>query len=630
MFRLSILCVAGVVCPSFAAAQVASSSSDVVVADTKAYIVVVGTGAAQERATLGQSITEISTATIEALQTPVLSDILATTPGVSVARNGGVGGTTSLFIRGASSEQTLVVIDGVRVNDPSAPSGGYDFGTLLAGDIARVEILRGADSVPWGSAAIGGVVNITTFAPSARLSSTANAEGGSYATSTLNAHVSDTFGALGLALGGGWTHTGGISAFAASEGGKEADGFDQHYGNARVTVRLSPDISLDLRGRYARSFTMIDGYNTPTFSFGDDAEYVISREVSGYAGVRATLGQLTSALGYTLTNIHRNTFDGALPANAQFEFGFKGQSQRIEYQGDWRALKMLRLVFGAEHEAQVLDSAADIYGDAAYRATTHTDGLYGQAIVTPLDALTLTGGLRYDHHAAFGDHVTASTNGAWRVGAWTTLRAGYAEGFKAPTLYQLYAPFYGTPGLKPETATSYDGGIEQRIGTTLTLRATYFSRRTNNLIDFDPATFTYANIAQARAHGIELEGQWRPRADVSLGANYSHTASTNPLTGLDLARRPRDIVNLLADATLWHDGLKLGGTLSYNGPRFDDAANKVPLAGYWLANVRIAYPLNARLELYGRIENLFDAQYQVVRHYGTLGRAVYGGLRVRW
>ncbi|MDE2043116.1 MAG: TonB-dependent receptor, partial [Alphaproteobacteria bacterium] len=259
-----------------------------------------------------------------------------------------------------------------------------------------------------------------------------------------------------------------------------------------------------------------------------------------------------------------------------------------------------------------------------------TDSLYGQAILNPAARLTLTGGLRYDHARSFGGHVTAAANGAWVLGTDTTLRASFAQGFKAPTLYQLYAPFYGTATLRPETANSFDGGIEHIISNNIHLRATYFYRTTHNLIDFDPASFTYSNIARARAHGLELEANGQVARGLILAANYTHSASINPDTGKDLARRPRDVANLSLDwVAARAQGLKFGGTLSYNGPRFDDAANLVPLGSYWLLGARASFPLNAHLELYGRIENALDEQYQVVKHYGTLGRAAYAGVRVK-
>jgi len=591
-------------------------------------IVITATRAEQNTDQVGQSITLIDAAKLETQQTVVLADSLAMTPGVTVTRNGGIGGTTSLFIRGASSEHILVVIDGVRVNDPSSPGGAYDFGSLLAGDVSRVEILRGADSVPWGSSAIGGVVNITTFGPTPKLSGTATAEGGSYGTSNVNAHIADTIGPIGIAVGGGWLHTSGISAFAASEGGREADGYDQHYANARATVRLNHNFWLDLRGRYARGNAMQDGYNTPSFSFGDDAEYTITSEVSGYAALHDSFsnGRFTDTYAYSITNIHRDTFDAA--QSPSFEFGYRGQVERLEYQGEAKLNAAIRLAYGAESERSSLASPADIYGDPAAAYRTGIDSGYGQAILTPVSRLTLTGGVRYDHHRAYGGHTTFAANGAYQLTDTTTVRASYAEGFKAPTLYQLYAPYYGTPTLRPETATSYDGGVEQTaLAGAIRVRATYFNRHTNDLIDFDPATFTYQNIKRARAEGGEFELALHPVAALVIAANYTRTHSINADTGLLLARRPQDSVNVSVD---WAGKrVKIGGTIQMIGNSYDDAANKVLLQSYALFGLHAAIPVGKHLELYGRIDNLFDAQYQVVRHYGTLGRAAYAGVRVK-
>jgi len=604
------------------------TSQDIVIADRIAPIIVVGTKVAQYPENIGQSITEISAQTLEAHQTPILADILATAPGITVARNGGVGGTTSLFIRGASSDHTLVVVDGVAINDPSSPGGAYDFGNLLSGGISRVEILRGADSVPWGSAAIGGVINITTLPPASRFSLGASAEGGSYGTSNINGHISGGNDTVQASLGGGWLHTSGISAFAASEGGKEADGFDQHYLNGRVNVFVTNTISLDLRGRYARGNAQIDGYNTPTFTFGDDAEYTIMREASGYAGLHANFGALKNTLSFSITDIQRNTFD---PTQAPaFEFGYKGQVQRIEYQGDARLVDYdtVRLAFGASHETSRLFSAADSFGDPAFTRRTGVESVYGQLITNALAGLTLTGGARYDNHRAYGGHISFAANGAYRLGDHTILRASFAQGYKAPTLYEFYAPFYGSAALKPETANSYDGGVEHSLfESKLKLHATYFHRDTDNLIVGDASTFIYGNIAHARADGVELEAAVHPLAVLNISANYTHTRSVDALTGKQLQRRPEDIGNFTVD---WNAArFTLGGTLHINGPSYDDAANAVRLGGYVLLTVRGSVPLTSHLEAFARVENALDSQYQVVAHYGTLGRTGYAGIRVK-
>jgi vitamin B12 transporter len=141
-------------------------------------IVVTATGADLALDKTGQAITIVDSETIQRRQNAALSDLLATTPGVTVSRNGGIGTTTTLRIRGAEGDQTLTLIDGVRVNDPSSPGGGFDFGNLLTGNIERVEILRGPNSVPWGSQAIGGVVNIVTARPTEVLKANVRAEYG--------------------------------------------------------------------------------------------------------------------------------------------------------------------------------------------------------------------------------------------------------------------------------------------------------------------------------------------------------------------------------------------------------------------------------------------------------------------
>lgn len=614
-------------------------------------IVVTATRSEQDASQVGQAITTISFATLESRQSVSVSDILVTTPGVTAVRTGGVGSVTSLFIRGANSDHTLVVIDGVRVNDPSNPTGTYDFGNLLAGNIARVEILRGADSVPWGSAAIGGVVNITTFAPTKQLSGALTAEGGSYDTKSLSGHLAGTLGPVALSVGGGWYNTGGISAFAKSDGGKEADGYDQHNLNARAEVHVSDSVSLDFRGRYARSLVQQDGYNNPTFGFGDDPEYTITRELSGTAGVHLKLldGRFNNTLAYTVSDTRRRIYDpSGFNGPAGIEFGYKGQVQRIEYQGDFKLNSVARLAFGAEHEASLLLQAPDIFGGTGGLYRTAVDGFYGQVILTPLDTFTLTGGLRYDNHRVYGGHTTFGANGAWRPTRTTTIRASYAEGFKAPTLAEIFGDggvFTVTnPALKPETATSYDVGFEQSaLSGAVRASLTYYNRNTRDLIQYRSVAdslctngFPFScginqNLARAKAEGVEASIVVRPVTAFTASFNYTHGRSYDAATGLRLLRRPDDSIVLNLD---WDAGrVKLGGMLQMVSGSFDTDnitfAPRVPLQGYVLVGLRAAVPITHHLELYGRIDNLLDEQYQVVKHYGTLGRAAYAGVRVK-
>jgi len=588
-------------------------------------IVVTSTGVEQPAEQVGQAVTLIDRATIDQRQTVVLSDLLATTPGVTVTRNGGIGGFSSVRIRGAEGEQTLTLVDGVRVNDPSSPGGGFDFANLLAGSIDRVEILRGPNSVPWGSQAIGGVVNVVTIAPASGLQAKGNVEYGSFDTLFANAGVSGKTGIVSGALTAGYLRTGGISAAAS---GTEPDGYRQYGATGRVGVAISDAVNLDLRGYYADSRTESDGFDSnPPFLPVDDGEYAKTREAYGYAGLNVRLGRLQNRFAFTIADIDRDNFDPS--AGSAPIFFARGRSERYEYQGDWRASGPVRLVGGAEHESTR-------FIDGTVRPSRGVTSVYGEAIVSPVQRLTLTGGVRYDWDSAYGGHATWGANAVYTLPTTTTIRASYAQGFKAPTLYQLYGQFgLGNPNLRPEAARSYDIGIEQKlVGDRVTVSATWFHRDTRNQIDFDLGTFTYGNILRARAQGVEFALNARPSDTLTLSASYSFIESKNAaLTdvnfGNDLARRPRQSASVSVD---WKTpvGLSVGMTVLMVGDSFDDAGNFNRLDGYVVAGVRAEMPIGRRFALYGRVDNLFDARYQVVRGYGTPGRAAYGGVRVRF
>jgi vitamin B12 transporter len=617
---------------------------DIVVADQKmpTDIIVVATGVAQSRENTGQAVTIIDRATIEQRQTVSVSDLLATVPGVTVSRSGGVGTLTSVSIRGAESTQTLTIIDGVRVNDPSSPGGAFDFGTLLAGSIDRIEILRGPNSVPWGSQAIGGVVNIITARPTQGLQARGNVEYGSNNSLFANAGISGSDGIFSGALTGGYLRSDGISAAAS---GSEADGFEQYGATGRIGVEFAPGFGLDLRGYYAHSRTELDGYPAPNYVLADDPEYSTSQEIYGYAGLHANLmdDRFKNRVAFTISDINRDNFDPTFgPAPS---FIGRGRSERYEYQGDFRVVDQLRLVAGAEHENSR-------FNDGFTFASTGITSFYGEAIVNPIEQLTITGGIRHDDHRRFGGHTTFGADAVLALDTGTTLRASYGEGFKAPTLYQLFGD-YGTKSLQPETARNYDLGVEQSfLDRRATVGVTYFHRDTKNQIDFascpaadviNPATIcfnrpfgTYANIARTRAQGVEFELALKPIDALTVTGNFTYIDAKNlsPVNGFtnnygkDLARRPRTTVSVSADYRLPF-GLSLGATVRQVGDSYDDAGNFTRLDGYVVTDIRAEMPIGKKLAIYGRIDNVTDERYQTVAGYGTYGRAAYGGIRVK-
>lgn len=598
-------------------------------ADEAETIIVTATGAQTRSGDTGQAVSTLSQSDINVRQSVGVAELLASQPGVTISRNGGLGGFSAVRIRGAEGEQTLALIDGVKVNDPSSPGGGFDFGSLLIGNIQQIEVLRGPNSVPWGSEAIGGVVNVVTATPTAQPSTKLRGEVGANATANIVGNVSGTLGPVRASLGAGWFDEGGISAY---KNGTEADGLRQYGANGRVEIDLADGIGLDLRGYYAKSRIEQDGFPPPFFGFADTPEVSRSEQTTSYAGLHADLGDLRNRIGLTLSDINRDSF--AQPGDTTPQYLNRGRIERLEYRGDWRASDALRAVFGAEHERSRIS-------DGFSENKTHTNGGYLQLIASPLSRLTLTGGVRVDDHATFGTRTTLSGNLVWRAGSGTTFRAAYGEGFKAPTLFQLYS-FYGNVTLKPESAQSYDLGIEQKLlDGRLIVSATLFQRDIRNQIDFiscfgrttgictDRPDGTYDNVDSTRAKGLETSVEIRPTDAFGMTVNYTLLDTEDRTTGRVLVRRPRH--NLAADLD-WTTpfGARVGATLRLASDSADtdfETFARTALDGYALVGLRASLPIGDTLELYGRVENLFDARYETVSGYGAYRRTAFVGVR---
>lgn len=611
-------------------------------------LVVTATRSPQPADKVGASVTVIDHAQILARQVVVVSDVLATLPGISVQRSGGVGEATTLRIRGAEGGQTVVVVDGVKLNDPTGPDSAYNFGNLLTGDVARIEVLRGAQSTLWGSQAIGGVVNIVTADPTRPFEGEASLEGGSMGTAYGRAAIGGVADRLVWRLAASQYATDGVSAFAQ---GQEKDGYRNTGLSGRANLKLTDTVSLDLRGVWSRGRNQFDGFPPPLYQFADDAEYGITKDLTAYAGLNFDLleGRLRNRVAYGYTRTDLRYFDPT-QAVTTVTFDARGENRTWEYQGIFQASDAWTATLGAAREESTMRAASPSSFDphpTPGRGQAAIDSLYGQANGEIAKGLTLTLGLRHDRHDTFGDHSLGQVAAAWSLndGA-TVLRASFGQGFKAPSLYQLFSEF-GNTTLKPESADSWDASVTQRFASGRSMvQAAWFQRATDNQIDFfsclSPSTPLcavgggrfgyYANIAQTKAHGIELVGQAH-LAGLDLDGNYTWTHTENdaagPNRGRDLARRPGRQANLTAGHA-WASGLSASATVSYVGESFDDAANSVRLKAYALVGLRVSYPVTPSTEVYGRVENALDETYQTVGSYGHLGRGAYLGVRARF
>ncbi|VXC48450.1 TonB-dependent receptor plug domain-containing protein [Sphingomonas sp. 8AM] len=635
-------------CSTAALAQEAPRP-DAAATDTGADIVVAANRAPVDADRVTASVTVLDKAAIDRAQDLSVADLLLRTPGVSLSRNGGYGTSTSLRIRGAETDQTVVVIDGVKINDPSSPGGGYNFANLLIGDAARIEVLRGPQSILWGSQAIGGVVNIVTPLPTAALEGSIDLEGGSRETVSARAALGGTAGPLAWRVGAQTFITDGISALKA---GTERDGYTNQNVQGRAVLTIAPGISADLRGSYANGRNDFDGFG------GDTPEYGLTREFVGYAGVNVDLfdARLRNRFGYGYTDTDRDNYNPDQVGQTQ-TFAALGRNHRVEYQGTLAVTKGVDAVFGVENEVSRFSTASSDFvppyalGTPA-RGRAELTSFYGQLNVSPLDGLTLNGGVRHDDHSRFGTQTLFAGGANWVLPTGTVLRASYSEGFKAPTLYQLFSE-YGNQALNPERARGWEAGAEQRfMDGRYAIGGTYFERRSRDQIvytgcDFgstDPLCFVpgstteqrfgyYQNVARAFARGVEAVARAQVGEHLSLDGNYSWVLSEDRSPGRTfgnwLPRRPRDTANVSATYTFAESG-SFGVAARFAGKSFDNASNATRLGGYTLVDVRGELPLSGNVRLFARVENLFDERYETIARYGTLGRSVYAGLRGRF
>lgn len=599
-------------------------------------LVVVATRVGVAPGKIGNAVSVLDEAFIRDSQAVVASDLLATVAGVGITRNGGPGGVTAVRIRGAESDHTVVLIDGVQINDPSSPGGGFDFGNLLVGDISRIEVLRGSQSTLYGSQAIGGVINIITAEPTDEFGGNVQAEYGSMSTTQINAGVGGRFDRLTARLAGTYYRTDGISAYA---GGAEDDGFRNTTFSGRLGYAFTDTASLDLRAYHAAGKANYDGY-TPAFAFGDMGDYGKTTQLVGYAGLNFSLldGRLQNRVAIQHTDNDRDLFSGEI-GDVVPSGTYKGENRRYEYQGIWGFSDRVTAVFGLQREDSGMRSEF-----APQQADVRLDSAYLQLQAEIVDGLTLTVGERYDDHETFGSGHSPQIAVAWALPSNTILRASWGEGFKAPTLYQLFSD-YANPFLQPETSKSWDVGVEQRfLDQRASVSATYFDRSSRSQISYVNCPFPpneicslpghsdwgyYENISRTEADGIELQASLALSEGLEFTANFTQMKAVDrspgsPGEGLRLLRRPDNFANAMLGYRS-PNGFYSAVALRHASSSFDvdGMGVRTRLGAYTLVDLRSSWAVSKSLDVAARVENLFDDDYETLLDYGSTGRAGY-------
>ena len=547
----------------------------------------------------------IDRAEIEARNVTFAADLLSTVPGVGVARTGAFGGVTAIRIRGASPDKTLVLIDGVPVDDPSDPNGAFDASSLQIGDLERVEILAGPQSSLWGSEAIGGVVAFTTRELDGVR---ADLEAGSFSTVRGFAGVGTANDGYVLNASLAGFRTDGISK---ADTGTEDDGFRTFTANLGGRATLSDAARIDARIRYTQSTAEIDGFAPPTFLLGDTLNLARSRAWQG--STRATVEALGLIHQFSVSayDLHRQNVS-AFPST------FDAERQVLR----WTAASGDDFIFGAEHQ----ESAAQLSSGKSRDLSNSAAFAVGRL---ELDRLTFTVSARYDGPEAYQAKATGRLAAAVSLGSGFTAVASAGTGFKTPTISQVVCDFCVAPAvpLRPERAEGYD----LRLGwgnENISAAVTAYRLLVREQIAY--VASRYINIAKTSSSGVEAELDARVSQTLRVRLGYAWLDAIDRSTNRSLLRVPDHSASA---ALFWADGPWSGAvTVRGESSQSDTARNgfsRTVRKGFVTADVSGAYVLNEQITLTGRVENLTDKRYSEVFGYGEPGMAGYIGVKFR-
>ncbi|MDT8445509.1 MAG: TonB-dependent receptor [bacterium] len=605
---------------------------------------------------VNQEVIEVSNQTqVEAL--------LADLPGIELTRNGGPGGQTSIFLRGADSKNVLILIDGVMVNDPSHSGRGANIADLTLDNIERIEVLSGPQSVLYGSNASSGVIQIFTK-KGGEPKSQVGVEAGSFNTQRVYGSNQGRSGALDWSGQISQTTSDGISSADArnpllpDDGNtNEADawsnqtaalGFGYDFGEKRQLRfnlrKVSSDKQLDDTGNgyLGDHFT---GYPAVADPNGDLEKHQ-SNDLLFYGlsySHRAFGGELESTFAYKGSQINRNLFD----ATNEKSNDFTGTSQEFNWQGSlFLGDQELTLGLGRVNESLLQNSYTSGVGTEDANQQASTDSLWLQDQIPALDeALEILVGVRMDNHDKYGSQSTYRIAPAYKFqDLGLKLKASYGTGFRSPSLYELFGTYtaYGTlytvgnAELGPEKSTGWDLGIEKQLGKWMLEVTTYqmtFTDRIDYVYNYTTFAGDYQNVTgQTQTSGTELNLSGKVGTDWSLDGSVTAAKTKDP-DGEPLARRAEQLASASAIYTGLEGlkarlGVKQVGARPTAGTALDKDGNAVSeLDAYNLANLSLDYQLSPRYSLYGRIDNLTDAYYEEAWAYGTPGRNFLLGVK---
>lgn len=595
---------------------------------------------------VGSAIDVLTAADIDSRPRFEISDLLREIPGIAVNRSGQLGAQTQVRLRGAEANHTLVLINGIDVGDP-VTAGEFDFANLLTDDIERIEVLRGPQSALYGSQAIGGVVNIVTTRGEGPLHGSLRGEGGAFGTYKLDAAASG--GGTGYSYGASaaWLDTKGISQ---SPSGTEADGHHNLTLNASGSVAVNEAFDITLAARYTEAFGEED---TQDFTFGAPTYGLVldsdnshrTKTAYGRAAGRLSLldGMWDHTVAVSLADVRKKNFD-----TGAFSFGSKGRKVDVSYQTnlfiDMSDSGLRQTLTGyIQYTDEDFENQSGFPGPQNQSASTQDMGYVAEYRLDIADQVFLSGAVRYDDHDLFRNATTYRATAAWQIPATgLKLRTSYGTGLAKPGFFELFGydptTFVGNPNLKPETSRGWDIGLDYAVGSRALVSLTYFSTdlRDEIFTDFGVFPFTVRNQAgKSTREGVEISGRYAPLDGLTMAFSYGYTAAKDD-AGVQEVRRPKHIASVSASYRFLDDKASLGLSLDYNGSMTDvvfvptTPSGTARLDAFTLATLSGSYDVTDTVQVFGRVENMFDTRYREVYGYNTLGIGAYAGVRLRF
>ena len=600
---------------------------------------------------VGSSLSVVNADQLEYRQVQIVSDVLRDIPGIAVSRTGPVGGLTQIRMRGAEGNHTLVLIDGIKASDPFY--GEFDFATLVADDVAKVEVLRGQQSALYGSDAIGGVISYITLSGAEAPGLRARVEGGSFDTFEASARYAGVAGGFDYAVSGSWYLTGGVPA---SRFGTR----DMASQNRVLAGKFGYDINDQLRlkavVRFSNTFSDSSeqdfNYGSPTYGYVLDGNGSYKNQAMyGLFGVdyAALDGRWKHSLTLQGVDAIRNGYGNSGYAADQKSSGDHGSREKLSYvtsytldSGDW-----VHTLTGA------VDLERENYRNAdpsGYADTTkrHTDtiGFVADYGLVYGDRFSFGAAVRFDKNYRFEDATTYHVQASYLFDMGLRLHAAAGSGVKNPGMYELFAyspgSFVGNPSLKPEKSQGWEAGFEQYfLDGRASAGLTYFDSRLSDeiittyvTIATPPYYYSMPDNATVSSPQRGIEASVAVHLDKNWSADLSYTYLHARQNGFAAVRRAPNIGSLNVAWRSDDDSYGANLTVRYNGDQYDynyttSPRSYVLLPAFTLVNLGGDWKFTDTFQLYGRVENLADEKYEEVYTFRTPGRAFYAGIRAR-